>query len=125
MKNQNKLTSSTGTLHRSRSQRRGHMWQWGCRSHFAKITVSMKEMTYLRYWSGRGRMSSASSMNACAPNAVSPLCHSGRAGAGERGWRLTGGKRHQAKRLATAELMIAIAGGASEARLAAAPLGCV
>ena len=93
----------------------------------AKMTVSMKEMTYLRYWSGRGRMSSASSMNACAPNACEPLCHSGRGGLGsDRGWRLTGGKRHQAKRLATAELMIAIAGGAGEARLAAAAalLGC-
>ena len=94
----------------------------------AKITVSMKEMTYLRYWSGRGRMSSASSMNACAPNVCEPpLPQRPRGGKGGRGWRLTGGKRHQAKRLATAELMIAIAGGASGARLAAAapPPGCV
>ena len=83
MKNQNRLTSSTGTLHRSRAQLGTDMWLGGGGvADFAKMTVSMKEMTYLRYWSGRGRMSSASSMNACAPNAVRPLvsCHSGRGG---------------------------------------------
>ena len=73
MKNQNRLTSSTGTLHRSRAQLGTDMWLGGGGvADFAKMTVSMKEMTYLRYWSGRGRMSSASSMNACAPNAREP-----------------------------------------------------
>ena len=73
MKNQNRLTSSTGTLHRSRAQLGTDMWLGGGGvADFAKMTVSMKEMTYLRYWSGRGRMSSASSMNACAPNVLEP-----------------------------------------------------